>query len=217
MLDNGWSYEKVANALLLDSGTIRRYYTIYIDGGKSALLTFNYSGKSCELTQDQLDQLKSYVEENTPSASSQVVDYVKENFGIEYSIPAMIAILHRLGFVYKKPQLVPGKADPKAQAVFLEELEKLETELDKSDEVIYMDGVHPQHNSKPAYGWFKKGVATPLKANTGRQRININGALNANNLDVTIHIDDAINAQSTIELFFKLEEKYTNAGRIIVI
>ncbi len=64
----------------------------------------------------------------------------------------MTAILHRLGFVYKKPQLVPGKADPKAQAEFLEELEKLETELSESDEVIYMDGVHPQHNSKPAYG-----------------------------------------------------------------
>ncbi len=99
LLNNGWSYDKVAKALLLDSGTIRRYHAIYIDGEKSALLNFNYSGRSCELTQNQLDQLKSYVEENTPSASSQVVDYVKENFGIEYTIPAMIAILHRLEFV----------------------------------------------------------------------------------------------------------------------
>ena len=216
-LDNGWSYDKVARALLLDSGTIRRYYSIYIEDGKNALFNLNYSGKTSELSQDQFDQLKSYVEENMPSDSLQVANYVKENFGIEYSISAIISILHKLGFVYKKPKLIPGKADPKAQKEFLDELEKLESELDELDEVIYMDGVHPQHNSKPAYGWFKKGADTPLKANTGRQRININGALNANTLDVTINIDDAVNAQSTVELFHKLEEKYPNAHRIVVI
>ena len=217
LLDNGWSYDKVAKALLLDSGTIRRYYSIYTEEGKDALLNLNYSGKASELSQDQLDQLKLYVEENTPSNSLHVVNYVKENFGVEYSIPAIISILHKLGFVYKKPKLIPGKADPIAQKEFLDELEKLESELDEIDEVIYMDGVHPQHNSKPAYGWFKKGVDTPLKANTGRQRININGALNADSLDVTINIDDAVNAQSTVELFRKLEEKYPNANRIVVI
>jgi transposase len=31
----------------------------------------------------------------------------------------MTALLHRLGYVYKKPKLVPGKADPKAQREFL--------------------------------------------------------------------------------------------------
>lgn len=44
-----------------------------------------------------------------------------------------------------------------------------------------MDGVHPQHNSKPAYGWMGKGKATVLKSNTGRYRININGGLDSDN------------------------------------
>ena len=134
--------------------SLRRYYTIYIEGGKDALLNLNYSGKPSELNQDQLNQQKFYVEEHSPPDSSQVADYVKEHFGIEYTISAMIDILHILGFVYKKPKLVPGKADPKAQKEFLDEREKLEAELGENDEVIYMDGVHPQHNSKPAYGWF---------------------------------------------------------------
>jgi transposase len=217
LLDNGWSYDKVAKALLLDNGTIRRYYTIFIEEGKTVLLDLNYSGKASRLSQDQVDQLKLYIEENMPSDSLQVANYVKENFGVEYSISAIISILHKLGFVYKKPKLIPGKADPTAQKEFLNELEKLESELDEIDEVIYMDGVHPQHNSKPAYGWFKKGVEVPLKANSGRERININGALNADSLEVTINIDDAVNAQSTVELFRKLEEKYSNANCIVVI
>ncbi len=51
-----------------------------------------------------------------------------------------------------------------------------------SIEIIYIDGVHPQHNSKPSYGWFKKEAKALLKTNSSRQRININGGLNANNL-----------------------------------
>ena len=53
---------------------------------------------------------------------------------------------------------------------------------------------HPLHNSKQAYSWMEKGVETVLKANTGRQGININGALDADSLNVIIHIDESVNA-----------------------
>ncbi|PWU15717.1 MAG: IS630 family transposase, partial [Chlamydiae bacterium] len=66
--------------------------------------------------------------------------------------------------------------------------------------------MHPQHNSKPSYGWFEKKSKALLKANTGRQR-----ALDANNLKVTTVIADSINAQSTSNVFQKLEEQYPYA------
>ncbi len=37
----------------------------------------------------------------------------------------MAAVLRRLGYVYKKPKLVPGKADATAQETFLKEYENL--------------------------------------------------------------------------------------------
>ena len=129
----------------------------------------------------------------------------------------MISLLHRLNFAYKKPQLVPGKANAENQESFLKNLRMLEEQLSETDQLVYIDGVHPQHNSKPSYGWFEKGAKALLKANTGRQRININGALNANNLEVTTVTADSINAQSTIDLFQKLEERYPYAKRIITI
>ncbi len=67
----------------------------------------------------------------------------------------MISLLHRLNFVYKKPRLVPGKANADSQESFLKDLKMLEEQL--TDQLVYLDGVHPQHNSKPSYGWFKKG------------------------------------------------------------
>ncbi len=129
----------------------------------------------------------------------------------------MISLLHRLNFVYKKPRLVPGKANADSQESFLKDLKMLEEQLSETDQLVYLDGVHPQHNSKPSYGWFKKGDKALLKANSGRQRININGGLNANNLEVTTIVADSINAQSTMSLFQKLEEQYPHAKRIIAI
>ncbi|PWU13515.1 MAG: hypothetical protein C5B45_05910 [Chlamydiae bacterium] len=58
----------------------------------------------------------------------------------------------------------------------MKQLKSLETALCESDRIIYIDGVHPQQNSKPSYGWFEKGAKAVVKTHTGRKRININGA-----------------------------------------
>jgi len=79
-----------------------------------------------------------------------------------------------------------------------------------------MDGVHPLHNSQPAFGWIKRGAEMVLKANTGRQRININGAYCLENQSVVIHESDMINAQSTIALLRKMIAKQPY-GRLYVI
>ncbi|MDR2642765.1 MAG: hypothetical protein LBC74_08215, partial [Planctomycetaceae bacterium] len=48
---------------------------------------------------------------------------------------------------------------------------KLRKKADETDVFYFVDAVHPQRNSMPAYGW----IETELKANSGRQRLNING------------------------------------------
>lgn len=67
-----------------------------------------------------------------------------------------------------------------------------------------------------AYGWVKRGQDKLVKSNSGRQRININGALNAETLEVVIRTDDRINAQSTLKLFETLEKKHPNADSIFI-
>ena len=79
------------------------------------------------------------------------------------------------------------------QVPFLKQYEALKSTLKPEDSILFMDGVHPQHNTMPAYGWVKKGKDKLIKANTGRKRININGALDAENLEVVKRIDETIN------------------------
>ena len=47
-----------------------------------------------------------------------------------------------------------------------------------------------------------------IECNSGRERINLNGAYNPNNQDVFIHEDESVNADSTIKLFQKIEKAY---------
>ena len=79
-----------------------------------------------------------------------------------------------------------------------------------------MDGVHPLHNSMPCNGWIKKGTEKTIQANTGRERININGACNAAKTEVIIHEDVSVNAQSMIALFEKMQLHQVK-GKIMVI
>ena len=120
----------------------------------------------------------------------------------------MRQLLHRLNFVYKKAKTIPGKANAELQRAYLAFLEETLKSKGKDDAHYYLDGVHPQHNTQLAYGWIKKGQDKVVKSNSGRQRININGALNADTLEVVMRTDDTINTQSTLKLFEMLERNH---------
>ena len=45
--------------------------------------------------------------------------------------------------------------------------------------VYFADGVHPTHNSRSTYAWIEKGKEFQQPTVSGRDRVNINGLLNA--------------------------------------
>ncbi|GAX61221.1 transposase and inactivated derivative [Candidatus Scalindua japonica] len=67
------------------------------------------------------------------------------------------------------------------------------------------------------FGWIKRGKVKELKSNTGRQRLNINGAFNIDELSAIVGYDHSINAQSTISLLKKIESKHPSSGAIYTI
>ena len=77
-----------------------------------------------------------------------------------------------------------------------------------------LSACHPMFNSIPAYGWIRTGHDKELKSNTGRQRLNINGAIDIETMQWADDLPDSVNAQSTIRLFKKLEKEYPQAQKI---
>ena len=216
-LSRGWSAAQIAEILLFDEKTSRHYFDRYQKSGLEALLNDNYHGAEPKLDEFQIKELDTYLEEHIFLDAKSVVAHIYRQYGIHYSISGVTDLLHRLGFCYKKPTHVPGKQDPAQQQLFLEEYEHIKASKGKNDPIYFADATHPQHNSIPSYGWIKKGQEKELKANCGRQRLNINGAINIETLEPTTGFYDTINADSAIDLFAKIEAKHPDANIIYVI
>ena len=216
-LSKGWSAAQVAEILLFDENTSRHYFERYQQGGAPALLDDSYSGAEPKLDVHQMSELEGYLEEYILPDAKSVIAHIDKQYGVHYSVSGVTDLLHRLGFSYKKPTHVPGKQDPAQQQAFLEEQAHLKASKSENDPIYFADATHPQHNSIPSYGWIKKGQEKELKANCGRQRLNINGAINIETLEPTTGFYDTNNADSTIDLFSKIEAKHPDAKVIYII
>ncbi len=216
-LSKGWSASQVAEILLFDEKTSRHYFERYQQGGIQALLDDNYSGAEPKLDKNQISELESHLEKYIFSDAKLVIAHIKKQYKVIYSLSGVTDLLHRLGFSYKKPTHVPGKQDPVKQQEFLKEYDQIKARKGKYDQIYFADATHPQHNSIPSYGWIKKGQEKELKANCGRQRLNINGAINIETLESTTGFYDTINADSAIDLFLKIQAKHTKAKTIYII
>jgi transposase len=80
----------------------------------------------------------------TPKA---VAHWIKDVFAVEYTESGKTTLLHRLGYVYKKPKIVPGNADPQAQRASLEQYEKLK--LEKAKRIRSTSWMPPIRSSTP--------------------------------------------------------------------
>ena len=216
LLSRGKSAQEIAEALMLDIGTIGNYRKRYESDGIRGLLTDNYLGSEPMLSCAALEELSAHLEIETYLTVEVIVEYVNQRYNVAYSISGMRQLLHRLNFVYKKAKTIPGKANAELQRAYLVFIEETLKNKGEHDAHYYLDGVHPQHNTQLAYGWIKKGQDKVVKSNSGRQRLNINGALNADTLEIIIRTDDTINTQSTVKLFETLEQKHPDANSIFI-
>ncbi len=74
-----------------------------------------------------------------------------------FTVIGITKLLHRLGFAYKKPKIIPGKVDRVKQEAFLKTYWETKASLGVKDRMYFLDSTHPQHNTQPSYGWILKG------------------------------------------------------------
>ena len=219
MLHHGFTYEQIAQALLLDEVTLRRYVKQFQEHGIDGLLECRYAGGVSSLTLIQEQQLIRFLDKNTQRTAKEIQEHIHTAYRVRYSVIGVTKLLHRLVFSYKKPKIVPGKADAKRQARFLAAYKKLKARMEKTDHLYFVDATHPQHNTQPAYGWILKGKAHDklIKTTTGRQRLNLNGALNLKTHHAVVLSEETINAHSVIRLGNTLLRKHKKGNIYFVL
>ena len=213
LFDDGWSYREIAHVLLLSDEAVKQHIQEYCESHK---LKPENGGSFSKLNKGQTLELRQHLQKHTYLRVKDIVAYVEKEFGVFYTAAGMTDWLHAHGFSYKKPAVVPGKADKKAQEQWIREYQELRDSLPANEAICFIDGVHPTHNTKLAYGWIQKGKRKEIRTNTGRQRINLSGAIDILSKKVLVREDLSLNASSTIEFLKEVEAAYPHARKVHV-
>lgn len=205
LYDKGWSISAIAEALLLSEDAIRDHISQYKASKK---LKPENGGSVEKLSVKQSEKLIDHLKVNTYLYVKDIIAYVQSKMNIQYTVPGMRNWLQRHGFSYKKPAIVPGKANAQQQQEWIDEYSKLKQGLPEDEAICFMDGVHPTHNVQPAYGWIQTGIRKEIPANSGRSRLNLSGAIDIISHKILVQEDKMLNAGATISFLRRIEEAY---------
>jgi transposase len=209
LLDNGMSCQSIAEVLLLDGDTIRTWYQLYQEDGIEGLASFGHEGGACRLTVEQQDKLKVWIARTLPRSTRAVGAWIAAECGIEYQTRSgLIALSHRLGMEHRKPKAISRKLDPAKQAAFIKAYEALLNQLSADEAVIFADAVHPTHAVRPVGCRAPKEVPVAVEQSSGRDRLNIHGAIDLETGQTIMKDVLTVDALSTILLLMAIEAMY---------
>lgn len=214
MYDDGYVLEEIAKVLLLSHEGIRKHL---IDYHKQEKLHTDNGGNYSKLTAEQKEALIQHLEKNNYVYARDIGLHIEKQYGISYTLTGVIKLLHRLGFSYKKPKLIPGKIDLDKQELFKLEYSLLKGNLAKSEAIYFMDSVHPQYQTRAKFGWIRKNVVKTLPSFSGWKRKHIIGAIDLKDLNVITTNNPKVNGEHIIAFLKKLEEKNTDKSKIYLI
>jgi transposase len=209
LLDAAWSCREVADALLLDDDTIRGWRKLFEQRGIEGLTSFDMGGSASFMRVAQEYDLKAWVAVTLPRSTRQVGAWIEKEFGLVYeSRSGLIALLHRLGIEYRKPKIIPRKLNEEKQKAFIASYEKLRNSLADNEAMLFADAVHPTHAVRPVGCWAPGQEKLAIEQTSGRQRINIHGAIDLETGQTRMIEAETVDATSTIRLLESIEALY---------
>ncbi len=212
--DKGWTYQEIAEALLLSHEAIRQHINDYYSDQK---LKPENGGSESKLTSHQLEALEKHLEINNYIYLKDIVGYVEKQYGVSYTCNGMRNVMQRLGFIYKKPKLVPGKIDLQKQEEFRYQYDLLKRSITEKEAVYFMDSVHPQYQTRARCGWIKKNQVKTLPTFSGWKRKHIIGVIELKGMNVIKLERNKINGESIVEFLREVEAKNPNKTKIYII
>jgi transposase len=217
MLDLGETPQKIALVLGIDDSTVYRHLELYQSKGLDGYLDNNYLGYWGKLSAMEMSRLRRELNSRLYENAADICRWIEVNCGVKYTSEGLVPLLHRIGFAFKKTKQVPGGADEVLQAEFVAEFEQMQADKEEDEVHYFVDAVHPTLNSEASYGWIEKGSEYQILSNSGRTRMNIFGALNANDVtDVITNEYKTIDYLASEDFFEKIGQKNAKAKKIKV-
>ena len=109
MLDDGFTYQPIGTILGINEKMVQRVVKLFEETGIDGLATFYYKGRSGELSPVQIKQLKRELQKHFYKDTKEIQVWIQDRFHIRLTRSAISMMLKRIGFVYKKTKVLPGK------------------------------------------------------------------------------------------------------------
>jgi transposase len=215
----GYANRAIADLLQMGRNHVTAVLRRYRDGGLEAVLQpDHYKGSAPRLTPAQLQALKIELTTHIYVTAGQVSAWITAQWQVVYEVSTVQKLLKRLGFSYKKNRLVPSKADPELQRLFVHWFQGLCARLKPEDRIYFGDAVHFKHNAEAGYAWSLKGEPHLIPANSGRQRYNVFGAYCVQTQEsVFLLTTDNIDQTKLVEFLPRLRAQHPGPGKIYLL
>ena len=217
LLDMGYDTRIICETLDIGPTVLTGWKFAFRGKGLAFLGLKDYRKREGHLSADQEEAVKKHFTEHPARAVDEVQAYILAEFGKKYCHSGAAKLMRRLGFEYKKPVPLAARADEEKQQKFIDWYEALMKSLRPDETVLFVDAVHPEHQTRPAYGWFPKGQKTAVKTTSGRKRLNLHGAFDLETSQFIFVEGEKINAETTRQLLEMVEAKYPGQTTIHVI
>jgi transposase len=202
----GQSHQQIVQLLRISPMTLRTYLHEYQAGGIERLQQLNFHQPQSELAQHSAS-LEAYLREHPVATVAEAIDLIEKQTGIRRSPTQVRKFLHRIGIKRRKVGIVPAKADPEVQEAF--KAEKLAPRIAQAQAgqraLFFVDAAHFVLGAFIGYLWCFARVF--IKTPSGRQRLNVLGALNPITWQMLTVINDTyITATTVCQLLTQIAE-----------
>ncbi len=216
----GYAIQFIAKLLQMSRNHVTEILQRYRDGGVAAVLApDHYKGSQPKLTGEQQQALKIELTTHIYVTAAQVAAWIEAQWHVAYTDSSSLhKLLKRLGFTYKKNRLVPSKADPELQRLFVRWFQGLCQRLGPEDRIYFGDAVHFKHNAEAGYAWSLKGAPHLIPANSGRQRYNVFGAYCVQTQEgVFLLTEENIDQAQLVAFLPRLRANHPGTGKIYLL
>src|SRR3954447_7431239 len=128
-IEEGATDQEVAGRFRVTRMSANRWRRALADGGRPALASKGAGGAHCKLTPSQLDELQVLLDVGPAAWSwtdqcwtpARIAAVVRERFGVDYTLPGVDLLLHRLGWSVQVPARAAAERNEQLISAWREE------------------------------------------------------------------------------------------------
>jgi transposase len=218
MIADGTDITSVASITGKTVNTINNWLRQYISEGIDSMNSYDYKPKKPYLDFFQINHIVIYVTFEHPENLKQIKEYIKEKFGVDYTLEAVRLMLKKRGLSVIRPKVHPGSPPSlEQQQAFIDKYNEQKQTDPPGSVRLFMDAMHLHHQNIPGRCWGDPKFVPVMDTDTGRNRLNILGAYNPET-HLFLHLtgEENCNADRVIRFLKNIGTVYSYAPKITV-